>query len=185
MILSKTGWITIITGVFVIAIVSLAVIRFQQIQQQKQLDEQLTHTQANLGKIQVTDLSSNKTALETQLDEVTSQLEMLQGMFSNTIESSAVTRALFNIAEAYSLEVTEMTSSVPPEENFQGVDFSQILLTAHVEGDASNIVDFITDLNNHFSAGVIKTVNITITENLGVEKAAVDVNMTIYTYEKK
>ncbi len=182
---SKTGWIIIITVVFVIPVVSLAVILFYQVEQHKQLDEQLARTQTSLEKTQITQLILDKTALETRLNELISQLEVAQGIFSNPIGSSTVTQALFDIAEAHQMEVTEMTSSVPSEENFQGIAFSQILLTAHVEGDAANMVDFIIDLNNHFSTGVIKTVNVTITENLGVERAALDVNMTIYTHEER
>ncbi|MFC1918859.1 hypothetical protein ACFLUN_00985 [Chloroflexota bacterium] len=182
---SKTGWIIINTVVFVIAIVSLALVHFYQVQQHKQLDEQLAQTQTSLRETQINQLISDKTALEVRLNELISQLEVVQGIFSNPVGSSTITKALFDIAEAHQLEVTEMTSSVPTEEDFHGIVFSQILLTAHVEGDASNMVDFIIDLNNHFSTGKIKTVNITITENPGVERTALDVNMTIYTHKEK
>jgi len=179
--LSKTGWLIITGGVLVIAIAILGTIFFQQIQQQTELDEELIKVQTVLGKTQTKELVSQKTDLEAQLGEATSQRGILQNMLSSPIKSSTVTRTLFDIAEGHGLEVVEMTSSVPSRGNLEGVDFSLVLLTARVEGNAPNIIDFIIDLNSHFSTGIIRSVHVTIPDNSTEEKAAVDVSFVVYT----
>ncbi len=179
--LSKTHWMIIITGILTIAIASLAIVYFQQVQQHKQLNEQLIQVQTNTEKAQITKLVLDKTELEAQLGEVEPQFEVVQGALSQPILSSTVTRTLFDIAEDHGLEIIEMTSTVPSKEKLAGVEFSLITLTTHVEGDSSNMVDFIIDLNNHFPTGIIRNVTITIPENSSGEKATVDILMVIYT----
>lgn len=182
--LSKTGLITIVACVLVIAIASLAIVHFKQFQQQKLLQEQLAQLQTNLGQAQTTKLVSDRVELETQLDEATSQLEIVQSMLSRPIESSVVTRGLFDLAENHGLEVTEMTYSIPSQGVLAGVEFSMISLTARVEGDAADIIGFVIDLNNNFSTSIIKTVAITVPDTANGEKATADIRMVIYTYQK-
>ncbi len=182
--LSKTGLITIVACVLVIAIASLAIVHFKQFQQQKLLQEQLAQLQTNLGQAQTTGLVSDRTELETQLDEATSRLEIVQSMLSRPIESSVVTRSLFDLAENHGLEVTEMTYSIPSQGALAGVEFSLISLTARVEGDAADIIGFVIDLNNNFSTSIIETVTITVPDTTNGEEATADIRMVIYTYQE-
>ena len=178
--LSKKSWILIAACVFAIASAYLGVIHLQQVQQQKQLDEQFIQVQTNLENTQITKLISRRAELEAQLGEAKAQLEIKQAELSRPIESSTVARTLFDVAEAHGLEVTEMTSSVPSQESLEGVDFSLISLTARVEGNAPNMINFIIDLNTHFGTSVIRSAIITIPEDS--ERATVTVMMVIYTY---
>lgn len=170
-------------SVFTIAIAILAIVYWQRLQQQEQMDKQLAQAQMNIGKVQIAKLVADKTKLEAQLGEATSQLEIAQARLSRPVESSTVTRTLFDVAENHRLEVIEMTSSVPSKGKLAGVEFSLMSLTARVEGDTGNIIGFIIDLNNHFSTGIIRNVSIIIPEASSGEKATADVRMVIYTYE--
>ena len=182
--LSKRGWIITAMAVFVIATASLGIIYFQQFQRQEELDKQLAQAQTNLDNAQVTRLISDKAELEVRLVEATARLETVKGTLINQIESSTVVETLFDVAEAHNLEIIELTSSVSSKQNLAGVNFSAILLTARVKGNASNVIDFVIDLNNRFNTGVTGSVTVTIPENSGGDGTTVDVRMTIYSYQE-
>ncbi|MDP3879859.1 MAG: hypothetical protein Q8Q07_06105 [Dehalococcoidales bacterium] len=180
--LSKRSWILIAAVVFAIASTYLGVVHLQQVQQQNRLDEQFEQIQTKLENVKITRLISRKAELETQLGEAKVQLETAQIALSRPVESSMVTRALFDVAEAHSLEVIQMTSSSPSKANLEGADFSLLTLTARIEGSAPNLINFIIDLNTYFGTSVVKSVTINIPEDSG--KATVDVMMVIYIYQE-
>ena len=180
--LSKIGWLVITAGVLIIALAGLGVIRSQQVQQQNQLNEQLALAQSNLRGVQLEQLSSQQTELEKQLSQAKSQFEAVKAILSQPVGGIAVSSILFDIAEAHGLEVTEITSSGLASEELEGITYSVIPLSATVEGDVPNLVNFITKLNGHLATGVIKLITITTPETASGEKASANIQLVVYTY---
>ena len=181
--LSKKSWITIIIGVVIIAVASLSVYYFQQINQYNKINEQLIQIRTNLEKTQVPLLQSNKTELEQELSAKTLQLENAQAQLSIPMASSIITKTLFDVADSHRLTVNEMSSSMPQTQSQSGVELSQTELTASVEGNLSDIIRFIIALDKRFSTGVIKSVVIEILDDIEGD-SSIDFKMDIYNVER-
>ena len=181
--LSKTTGLVIAIGVFVIALISLGVVRYQQIGEQSELDEQLISAKSNLARVQPEKLSSRHAELEEQLSQSTSQFEAVKVILSQPVGSVAATTVLFDVAKSCGLEVTKVASLSPTSDSLEGVTCSVVLLTARVEGDVPNLVSFITTLNSHFTTGVIRSMTISIPEENSGEEASADIELVVYTYQ--
>lgn len=181
--LSKTSWLVITIGIFVIFFAGLGVVRFQQVHEQNQLLGEITLAEQELDGFHREQLSSQEIELERQLDQATSQSEAVKAIFSQPIKSVAASSILFDMAEAYNLEVTEMSSLGPASDSLDGIDCSVISLTARVEGDVTNLVSFIIKLNSQLVTDVIRSITITFPEMDSGEMASVDIHMVFYTYQ--
>ena len=180
--LSKTSWLVITIGIFVIFFAGLGVVRFQQVHEQNQLLGEITLAEQELDGFHREQLSSQEIELERQLDQATSQFEAVKAIFSQPIKSVAASSILFDMAEAYNLEVTEM-SSLGASDSLDGIDCSVISLTARVEGDVTNLVSFIIKLNSQLVTDAIRSITITFPEMDSGEMASVDIHMVFYTYQ--
>ena len=180
--LRKRTLLIIIVGIFVIVSFGLGMVRYQQVSEQNQLNEKLVLANSDLERLQLEMGSSGQVKLEEQLGQATSQFEAVKAILSQPVGSITASSTLFEIAEAHGVEVAEMTSSGPVTENLEGITCSVISLTAKVEGDLPNLVSFITNLNNHFATGVVKSIIITIPETTGEQKGSTDIQMVVYTY---
>jgi hypothetical protein len=181
--LRKRTLLITIVGIFVIVLISLGMLRSQQVSEQNQLNEQFTLIQSRLGVIKLEQLSSRQAELEGQLRQATSQFEAVKTVLSQPVGSITATSILFDIARAHGLEVTEVTSPGPTSDSLEGVACSVTSLTARVEGDVPNLVSFITKLNSHFTTGVVKSITITIPETISGEKASADIQLVVYTHQ--
>lgn len=181
--LSKTVWLVISIGIFVIAAAGVGMVYFQQIRQQNELNEELTLARSNLERVQMEQLPSQQAELEEQLSQATSQFEAVEAMLSQSVGSIAATGILFDVAKANGVEVTEMTSSGMASDSLEGITCLVISLSAKVEGDVPDLVSFVTELNSYFTTGVVKSITITIPETTSEEKASADIQLVVYTYQ--
>ena len=181
--LSKTSWLFLTIGVFVIAFASLGAVGSQQVIQQNQLSEELTLAQLKLKGFQLEQLSYRQGELEEHLSQTISQFETTKAILSPPIGSVATSGILFDIAEAYGVEVTEINSSGLTSGELEGIPCSILPFTTRVEGDLPALVDFITRLNGDLTTGVVKSVIISIPEMTSEEKSSADIQMVIYTYQ--
>ena len=102
---TKTSWIILSVGIFVIAFSSLGVARFQQVGEQNQLYDELSIAELSLNKFQLDDLSSQQEELEKQLSQTISQLETTKTKLTQPTESIAASDALFDIAKSCDVEI--------------------------------------------------------------------------------
>ena len=181
--LRKRTLLIIIVGIFVIVLISLSMLRSQQVSEQNQLNEQFTLIQSRLGVIKLEQLSSQQAELERQLRQATSQFEAVKTVLSQPVGSIAAASILFDIAKVYGLEVTDVTSPGPTSDSLEGITCSVLSLTVKVEGNVPNLVSFITKLNSYFTTGVVKSITITIPEKTSGEKASADIQLVVYTYQ--
>jgi hypothetical protein len=181
--LRKRTLLILIVGIFVIVLISLGMLRSQQVSEQNQLNEQLTLIQSRLGVIKLEQLSSRQAELEEQLRQATSQFEAVKTILSQPVGSITATSILFDIARAHGLEVTEVTSPGPTSDSLEGITCSVLSLTVKIKGNVPNLVSFVTRLNSYFTTGVVKSITITIPEKANGEKASTDIQLVVYTYQ--
>ena len=115
--LSKTAWLILVIGIFVIASGSLYWLYLQEGPKQEELSEQLSAVQAKIPKLAAerADLESTLTELEDKLTRVTSQLTTAKVVFPAAVESIEVDELLFGIANNWDLEIITLTASEPSD----------------------------------------------------------------------
>jgi len=193
--LSTTSWIFLTIGIFGILVLSLNVAYAQQSQEQSQLNEEVALVQKRLLKNPPQQISSQKSELESRLAKAELQLKVTKVGLYWSLESIEASDALFELAEASYVEVTEISSSGVSSELLEGVDFSILLLTVTIEGDVLNLVDFIYKWTHEYPTGVVQSVAITVpevveeeeeteeAEEAEEEKPSAIINLLIYSYE--
>ena len=182
--LSKKTWLVTAIGIFVVTFIGLGTVRYQQVHEQNQLNEQLALAQSR--GIQLEQFSSRQAELGRQLSQAKSQFEAVKAILSQPVGNITASSILFDIAEAHGVEVTGMTSSDPATESLEGITYSVIALTAKVEGDVPNLVSFITKLNSQLTTGVVKSITITISETASGNvsaNASANIQLAVYTYQ--
>ena len=181
--ISKTSWLLIAIGVFIITMVSLGAVRYQQVNQQNQMNEELALAEMKLNEFQLEQLSDRQGELEEQLSQTISQLGAAKAILSQPNGSIAASGILFDIAEAYGVEVTEISSPGPTNDELEGIACSVLPLAARVEGNVPALINFITRLNSDLTTGVVKSAEISIPEATGEEESSANIQLVIYSYQ--
>ena len=179
--LSKTSWLILAAGIFIIVFASLGITRSQQLQEQEQLDDELTVAEMRLNKFQVKQLGQQQEELQKQLDESTTQLTAAEDKLRQTIDSINVTDEFFEIARSCSIEVVGISSSNIGSEELGNIVCSVITLNATVAGDTSNLISFVIRLNNDFTTGIVKSAQISIPE-MADDRPSANILMVVYAY---
>jgi len=174
--LSKTSWLFLAIGGFIILFASLGAVYSQQVHQQNQLNEELTLAEMKLNGFQ-------PEVLEIRLSQTLSQLEPSRATLSQPIGSIATSSTLFDVAEAYGVEVTEISSSGLTSAKLEGIPCSVLTLTVRIEGDVPALVNFITNLNSYFRTGVVQSVAISIPEMTSGQESSANIRLVVYTYQ--
>ena len=179
--LSKTSWLILAAGIFIVVFASLGITRSQQLQEQEQLDDELTIAEMRLNKFQVKQLRQQQGELQKQLDESTMQLTAGKDKLRQTIDSISVTDEFFEIARSCSIEVVGISSSNIGSEELGNIVYSMITLNATVAGDTSNLISFVIRLNNDFTTGIVKSAQISIPE-MADDRPSANILMVVYAY---
>ena len=111
------------------------------------------------------------------------QLDAAKAILSQPIGSIVASDTLFNIAETCGVEVTEISSSGSAGGELEGIACSVLPLTARVEGDIPNLINFIIKLNGDFTTGAVKSVDISVSENTTEERSSANIQLLVYTYQ--
>jgi len=180
--ISKTSWLLVAIGVFIIAMVGLGAVRYQQVNQQNQMNEELALAEMKLNEFKLEQLSDRQGELEEQLSQTISQLGAAKAIFSQPNGSIVASGILLDIAEAYGVEVTEISSSGLASGELEGIACSVLPLDARVEGDVPALINFITRLNSDLTTGVVRSAEISIPEATGEESSA-NIQLVIYSYQ--
>lgn len=183
--ISKTTWLAIFIGIFIIVTAGLGLVNSQSLTERRELQEKLDLIQQRLSGIELQELSRRQEELKNELTQVTSQLDIATDILRQPAGSVTVTKTVYDIAKAYDLQVTLMTSSSPVIQNLEGVTLSLITVTARVEGETSKLTGFITKLNRYLTSGVVKSISLTISDEDGTGTAIADIHLDAYTYEGK
>ncbi len=160
--LSKTSWLILAAGVFIVILVGLGLTRSQQIQEEAQLSEELSMTENRLEKLDVTDLQQKEQELQQRLEEGTMELEEANYWLIYPIKSVDVDEKLFMVAEYSDVEIMNISSSTISSGSLGGVGVLSTAVTVSVRGGTTDIINYAINLNNGLPTGVVQTVNIAI-----------------------
>ena len=181
--IGKTGSILLTVGIFIIIFAGLGVIRSQQVHERNQLNDKLALAEQKLKGLKLEQLSLRQKELGKQLSQTISPPETASVILPPPPGSIAARATLFDVAEAYGVEVAEISSSGLASVDLEGVPCYVLTLKARVEGDLLNLISFIIKLNGDLINGVIKSVEISISEANSEEKSSANLQLLIYTYQ--
>jgi len=211
--LSRTAWLILVIGVFVIAFVALYLIYLREQRTQEPLNQALSVAQTALPKLttETTNLENTLTKMEDRLAQAKSQLRTAKAAFpTRRTESIEVDEVLFWIADEWGLDVTELTATEPGDESLpveveaedikaEDIDFTVTTFTVQVKGEVVDILDLIHTVATHddFTTATIELVTLTVPEpltdeekedltNEEIEEAempSATLTLTIYNYQ--
>jgi len=179
---SRTGWLVLIIGIFVIAIGSLYWLYVQDGREQEQLSQTLSTTQATLPKLasERTNLESTLADLEDRLAQAISQLSAGKAVFPASVQSIEIDEMLFGIADNWSLEITNLTATEPNDTpvspeiedieaediEVEDVNYQLTSFTVEMKGQVSDILGFFDSVVNQrdFSTATVELVTIVVPE---------------------
>lgn len=181
--LSKTSWLILSAGIFIVILAGLGVTRSQQLKQQTQLEEELNLSTMRVDKIQTAELRPQLEELRQRVEESEAQLQEAKDRMNQTVESADVTEKFFVIAEYSGVEIMTLTTTAISTYKLQGIECNTISINTLVEGELPNIIDFIISLDEGFTTGNVETAQIIIPEESSDEAPTANVQMIVYAYE--
>ncbi len=187
--LGKKARIFLAGGIFVVLMASLFMIYYQHGQEQSRLSDELSLVQLALTRFSPEKLSAQQKVLESRLTRTELELGTAKTKLRQSILSIEVTDTLFDVADTHNVEIIGIDSPGVTSEELEGVSLSILSLTAVVEGDVSNLIDFIVELSEEFPTSVDSAVEIIFpasvdeSEETEVEKPIASIELRIHTYE--
>ncbi len=181
--LSKTSWLILLAGIFVVLVAGLVLTRSKQLQEQSQLREELRIAEMRLSRLQDEQLQQQGEELQVRLDESVAQLMVAKDNLRPTVESIDVIEKFYAIAQSCGVEVTSISSSGIKDEKLADIDCSMITLSAVGVGEVPNLISFVIKLNNDFTSGIVNSAGITIPPGCSDAEPSVGIAMAVYAYE--
>ena len=181
--LSKTSWIILAAGLFIVILAGLGITRSQQAQEQGRLEDELEMSQQSLAGLQITELQAQLAGLQQAADEGQLQLDSSLRLLDQTVVSVDVTDEFFSIASNCGVLVINLSTSPIVPNLFEGIGLSATSINAAVEGELPALIDFVESLHADFTTGLIKSTQIDIPPASSNETASASIQITIYSYE--
>ena len=164
--LSRTAWLALGIGIFVIAFVCLYVVYSGQSSEGGQLSSSLAAAQASLPKLvsQREGLESQLAQQQSALAEAQSLLDKARAGFPKSSESIEYDDILFSIARGCDLEVMRLTAEEPSQKKVEDVTYIVTRFTVEVRGDVASILNFVHDLatSKDFTSTNVELVNMKV-----------------------
>jgi hypothetical protein len=180
---SKTGWLILSAGIFIVVLAGLGITRSGQLSEQGKLGTDLASSQARLDKVDTDTYEYQLAELNQQLVDSQLQLAEVKDKLRQKIESVDVADKFYEIATFYSVNVTVMGTTKVSGEVYQGVECSVISLSGTASGEFPDIIDFVAGLNNNFSTGFVQSVQIEVAKPETLELSSASISLIVYSYE--
>jgi hypothetical protein len=159
--LSKTSWLILSAGVFLVVLAGLGLTRSQQMKEQTKVAGDLDLATKKLATVQTSSLSQQMETLKTKVDESQALLNDARAHLRQTVVSVDVTDQFFQVAAYCSVNVTTYSSTTIAQAKYDGVTFSTISLMAQVSGLKTDIVKLVLALNDSYITGNVQSAEIT------------------------
>lgn len=187
--LGKKAQIILAGGIFVVLMASLFMVYYQHNQEQSRLSDELSLVQLTLARFSPEKLSAQQRILESRLTRTELELATAKTKLRQSIESIDITETLFDVADTHNVEIIGIDSPGVTSEELEGFSLSILSLTVVVEGNVSNLIDFIIELSEQFPTSVDSAVEILFptsvdeSEETEVETPTASIELRIHTYE--
>jgi DNA-binding protein YbaB len=181
--LSKTSWLILAVGLFVVMAAGLGITRSQQAQEQGRLSDELAISEQSLASIQIAGLASQLAELQQSADQAQLQLDQAQQKLEQTVISVDIADEFFSIASTCGVKVISLSTSPILPNMYEGIGLATTSLTAAVDGELPALIDFVESLNADFTTGMIETTQIDIPPSDSDATPSLNIQMIIYSYE--
>ena len=189
--LTRTSWLILALGVFVIAFASLFVVYSRQASQQKDLKSSLAEAEARYPQLtsQIQTLQGQLAQRQSDLAAELLKLSAAKAKFPPSVQSTDYHQILLRIADDWDMEVMSLTASQPRQENVDSLTYLVTTFGVAVRGEMANILDFLHTLatSQDFTSATVAVVSINIPEPPSgqggtPEKPQATISLNIYGY---
>jgi len=201
--ISKTSWIVLLVGIFLIMSASIGWIYYQQLQQAKGIESEIAAARQALAVITFDNLNEQKAAINDEIENTNKAISDIQQDLYSEIYSINITELILSEAQGQDIAVKEMSSSGQTAALLGGIPFNSIKIDISLEGALIDIKTFVERLNERFPNSVTEYVQMdrldveteseedpesTPTPIPEIETGAMDlmkgkISLTIYSYE--
>ncbi len=178
--ITKTSWLILALGIFVITFASLGAARSQKLNEGQQISEELAMAEMRLSKLDLTELTAKQDGLQEQIKQAAQQRETAKATLSQRNDSITISDSVFSIARTSGVVVTQIGSSSLTRSKLDKLSCLSLPLTVSVQGEVPNLIDFIMSLNNDLLTGIVKSAQITIPKAADGTTDNVTGNVTTY-----
>ncbi len=181
--LSKTAWLLLSAGVFIVALGWLGLAFSRQNQAQAALDQELDLSQMRYDKLATADLQAEYDALLAQLETEQARLTDAEAKLHQDIESASITDTFFLIAADCGVRVIGVTTTPFTRQALADVEGFTTTLSGLVTGDLDELIDFIISLNEGYPTGYVASARVVLPEPDEDAEPSVSVELVLYSYE--
>jgi hypothetical protein len=186
--LSRTAWLVLGIGIFVIALATLYTVYSRQSSEQEELKKSLAGAQLPRLISQREALESQLTEQQSKLAEAQSSLSTAQASFPKLPASIDYDEVLSEIAHDYSLEVMSMAAAEPREKKVEDVTYIVISFEVEVRGEVNSMLGMVNAIatDERLTSAGVELVNIKVpqvaTEGEEPEKPLGTIKFVGYSY---
>lgn len=200
--LSKTSWIALGIGIFVIAAFNLFQTYQSGVEERDEAQNSLTETQTALIVVnadkdraevnltqteeELAQIQNELSQLETELAQAELTLDQAEAKFPVSVESIEYDELLFRLAEDANLEIISLTASRATETDKNDIAYAVTAFTMNVQGEVENILDFINRIvtEEDLNTADLKSVTVTIPKPLSGNSPSATINLVVYSYQE-
>ena len=192
--LTRTSWLILVLGVFVVAFASLCVVYSGQAGQQKDLKNDLAGAEARHSQLmaQITALESQLLQRQSNLAAELLKLSKAEAAFPQSVPSIDYDETLFEMADDSGLQVMSLSASEPRQEKVGDVTYTVTTFGLAVKGEVASLLDFVHALatSGHFTTAAVEVVDIGILEpptggGQAPQEAEATISLVIYGYPRQ
>lgn len=176
--LSKTSWIILSVGVFIVVLAGLGVTYSSQLKKNSKLDEELELTELRLAKYNIEELQLQEAELEAILDDSSSLHDTGKLRLQESIESIDVTNRCYVIASASNVEIIDIGTTDIQQTDYMNLECERITVQVMITGNLEDMINFVINMNESFDTGYIDAIQ-TVIEEIPYTS----VQMVIYSYK--
>jgi hypothetical protein len=189
--ITRTTWLILALGVFVIAFAGLYMVYSRQASQQKDLKSSLAEAEAAYPQLtsQIQTLQGQLAQRQSDLAAELSKLSQAKAKFPASVQRIDYYQRLLAIADDCDLNVMSLTASQPRQENVDSVTYLVTTFNVAVRGEVANMLDFVHTLatSQYFTNATVTVVSINIPEpptgqGGTLQKPQASISLNIYGY---
>lgn len=187
--LSKTSWLILAAGLFVVVLAGLGMTRSQQSQQLSSATAQLKVATMRLNRVDTSGLQTKIDTLQQQIKLGQADLADATARLNQSVVSADVAEEFYSIADTSGVVVNSFTSSPVSKSNLTGIPVATTNIAGSVTGTLKQVIDFISNLNTTFRTGYVQSASIHVqpppSSGIDVDAdATASVQVVIYSYTK-
>jgi hypothetical protein len=178
--LNKKVWLIVIIVMLAVVFNSLFTIYSRQGREREELADRLSRAQTLLPR-----LIEQRRDHEDQLVRAQSSLNVSQAKFTALVESIEYSDDLFEMADKYALNITEITASLPAARRIGNISYSVAAYDIVVVGSIVNILRFVGALRIGEGFRLPWSVDLkSVHIGWGEEETRATIHLDIYGYKR-